>query len=322
MPTEKRLAGSPPPLGGYDADIIILCLNRLEDTLEAIGSALAQRGGEFHVTVLDQGSEPETIAAIARAHGGHPRFALHSAGKNLGVAGGRNLAAKLGHAGVIVALDNDATFRDDWVVARALKRFRRSPELGALGFAILTADGTAPDPGAWGYPKALLPRFRGQFDTTTFVGAGHAIRRAAWNAAGGYDSSLFFTWEEYDFCLAAIALGWRIAYDGTLAVLHKSSAEARVQWRGERMAWFVRNRLIIARKWGASRLGLVPRIGAYLLRGRQHGCAPQVWRGVEQAFGANIPAPRRMPDSMRRYISRNETRHRGGLMRQVVGLFS
>lgn len=320
MPTEKRLAGSPPPLGGYDADIIILCLDRRDDTLAAIASALGQRGGEFHITVLDQGSEPETITAISRAFGTHPRFALYSAGQNLGVAGGRNLAAGLGHASVIVALDNDATFRDDWVVAGALKRLRRAPDLGALAFAILTADGTGPDHGAWGYPKSLLPRFRERFDTTTFVGAGHAIRRAAWSAAGGYDASLFFTWEEYDFCLAAIALGWRIAYDGTLAVLHKSSTEARVQWSGERMAWFVRNRLIIARKWGASRLGLVPRIGAYLLRGRRHGCAPQVWRGVKQAFGVSIPAPRQMPDAMRRYISRNETLHRGGKIRQLIDL--
>lgn len=320
MPTEKRLAGSLPPLGGYDADIIILCLNRLDDTLAAIASALAQRGGEFHVTVLDQGSEPETITAIARAYGGHPRFSLYSAGQNLGVAGGRNLAAALGHAPIIVALDNDAAFRDDWVVANALKRFRRAPDLGALAFAILTADGSGPDLNAWGYPKSLLPRFKERFDTTTFVGAGHAIRRAAWSAAGGYDTSLFFTWEEYDFCLAAIALGWRIAYDGSLAVLHKSTVEARVQWSGERMAWFVRNRLIIARKWGASRLGLLPRIGAYWLRGQRQGCAEQVWQGVEEAFAAAIPAAHKMPAAMRRYINRNETRHRGGAIRQLIDL--
>ncbi len=87
------------------------------------------------------------------------------------------------------------------------------------------------------------------------------------------------------------------------------------------MAYFVRNRLIIARKWGASWLALAPRIGAYLLRGRLSSCAPQVWRGVEQAFGAEISAPRRMPEAMRRYISRNETRHRGTLLQQFVGLF-
>ena len=321
MPTEpakpKRLAGAPPPLQGYDADIIILCLERLPDTLAAIASALGQRGGEFHVTVLDQGSAPETLTAIARAFGGHSRFALHSAGRNLGVAGGRNLAAALGHGQIIVALDNDAAFADEFVVANALRAFRRAPDLGALGFAILAADGTQPDTGSWGYPKGLLPRYRERFDTTTFVGAGHAIRRAAWTAAGGYDPDLFFTWEEYDFCLAAIALGWRVAYDGTLAVIHKVSPEARVQWQGGRMALFVRNRLLIARKWSASPLALAPRIGAYLLRGALTGCAAQVWRGVRAAFAANIAAPRRMPAAMRRYIRRNETRHRGSWLQRL-----
>jgi hypothetical protein len=33
----------------------------------------------------------------------------------------------------------------------------------------------------------------------TFVGAGHAIQRVAWEQASGYDDSLFFCWEEYDF---------------------------------------------------------------------------------------------------------------------------
>jgi len=41
----RRTAGSPPPLGDYDADIIILALNRLEDTVAAIDSALRPYGG-------------------------------------------------------------------------------------------------------------------------------------------------------------------------------------------------------------------------------------------------------------------------------------
>ena len=97
-------------------------------------------------------------------------------------------------------------------------RFNQQPDLGALGFNILSADGVTPDTFSWGYPAPLLTRFRERFDTTTFVGAGHAIRRVTWDLVGGYDPSFFFTWEEYDFCLAAIALNWRIAYDGTLAV--------------------------------------------------------------------------------------------------------
>ena len=101
---------------------------------------------------------------------------------------------------------------------------------------------------SWGYPTSLLPRAGESFDTVTFVGAGHAIRRAAWD---GYDEALFFCWEEFDFCLRAIERGWRIRYRGDIAVRHKVSPEQRVAWSGTRWFHFVRNRLYIERKWGA-----------------------------------------------------------------------
>ncbi len=46
---------------------------------------------------------------------------------------------------------------------------------------------------------------------------------AAWEQAGGYDAKLFFCWEEFDFCLRAIALGWRIRYRGDIVIRHKVS---------------------------------------------------------------------------------------------------
>ena len=63
----RLIAGSRPPIEAYDADIIILSLNRLAETIEAIQSALAQRGVAFHVTVLDQGSAPEIRQGAGKA---------------------------------------------------------------------------------------------------------------------------------------------------------------------------------------------------------------------------------------------------------------
>ncbi|WP_297493193.1 glycosyltransferase family 2 protein [Acidocella sp.] len=309
---ELRLsAGSPPPLDGYDADIIILSLDRLEETIEAIKSALQQRGGTIHVTVLDQGSSPEMLRELRHQFSRHPHFSLYESGRNLGVPGGRTAAAGYGHGQFIVALDNDAVFETPWVVAKALRLFRQTPDLAAIGFNILAADGKQPDMTSWGYPKAMLPRYRDSFDTTTFVGAGHAIRRSAWTAAGGYDPSLFFTWEEYDFCLKVIALNWRITYAGSLAVIHKVSPEARISWNSQRMRYFVRNRLIIGRKWGSSWLALTPRIAGYLMKAARLGCIRAAWNGVKDAHGYTPAAPRRMSRAMRRYISHNETKLRG-----------
>ncbi len=313
----RRIVGSPPPLGGYDADIIILSFNRPRETHEAITSALRQRGGAFHVTVLDQGSEPEMLRDLTRAFSKSPHFALYDTGRNLGVAGGRNLATALGHGQIIVALDNDATFESNWIVARAHQTFLQNPDLGALGFNILAMDGKHPDLSSWGYPKPLLKLNGKRFDTTTFVGAGHAIRRVTWNAVGGYDTDFFFAWEEYDFCLAAIALNWRIAYDGRLAVIHKVAAEARIGWTARRMTYFVRNRLIIGRKWGQSWLGLTPRIAGYLIKARLHGCLDAALLGVKAALAADTPRQHDMSKAMRRYIHNNETRHRGSWLNRL-----
>jgi GT2 family glycosyltransferase len=310
-PPLRRTAGSPPPLDAYDADIIILSLNRQEDTIEAINSALEQRGGIFHVTVLDQGSSPDMVRQLRRQFANQSDFALYEASSNLGVPGGRATAAALGHGQFIISLDNDAVFATPWIVAKALRLFRLSPDVAAIGFNILAADGKQPDLNSWGYPKAMLPRFKESFDTTTFVGAGHAIRRSAWAAAGGYDSSLFFTWEEYDFCLKAIALNWRITYAGALSVIHKISPEARVAWSSQRMCYFVRNRLIIGRKWGASWLALTPRILGYLLKAAHSGCLAGAWSGVKAAYSTAPPTRRRMTKTMRLYIRRNETNRRG-----------
>ena len=305
-----RTAGSPPPLGSYDADIIILTLNRQHDTIEAINSALGQRGGSFHVTVLDQGSSPDMLRELRKLFAHRPNFALYESKTNLGVPGGRTASTALGHGQIIVALDNDAIFATPWVTANAVRLLHRSPDIAAIGFNILAADGIHPDQTSWGYPKALLPRFKDHFDTTTFVGAGHAIRRAAWVAAGGYGSSLFFTWEDYDFCLRAIALNWRIIYAGSLPIIHKVSPEARLCWNDQRMQYFMRNRLIIGRKWGVSWLALSPLILGYLIRAKRLGCLQAAWNGIKAACNSTTPR-QTMPKAMRSYIHRNETKQHG-----------
>jgi len=310
-----------PPVGDYDADVLILALDRVEETVAAIASALAQTGVSRHVVVVDQGSCPAALARIAAAVAGRADVTLASAGGNLGVAAGRNLAASLGHGRVVVALDNDAEFADATTLARAVAVLDAAPELGAIGFRIVLHASGADDLSSWGYPLALLPRAGEVFDAATFVGAGHAIRRAAWEVAGGYDPLLFFCWEELDFCLRAVAAGWRVQYRGDLVVRHKVSAERRMTWSGERWYYSVRNRIYIARKWNAGWVELLPRIAAYFVKGLRNRLLWQTLRGV--AVAARMPvAPRPMPAAMRRYLAQHDRAHRGGwrvrLRREVL----
>ena len=191
--------------GDYDADVLILALDRVAETLAAIASARAQTGVRRRVIVVDQGSRPENFSRLSASVAGCADVTLLRTEENLGVAGGRNFAAAQGRARVIVALDNDAEFFDAHTLARAVAALEAEPDLAALGFRIVTHATGTDDLSSWGYPRALLPHSTESFDTATFVGAGHAIRRQAWEQVGGYDSRLFFCWEEFDFSLAAIA---------------------------------------------------------------------------------------------------------------------
>ncbi len=306
------------PADGYDADIVILALNRPEETLQAIASALAQEGCRRHLVVLDQGSAPDTLARFAQAIAGRADATLIASDRNLGVAAGRNLASAFGHGRILIGLDNDAVFADAGTADRAVAAFAASADLGAIGFHIVTHDTGEEDLSSWGYPSALLARAGGAFDAVTFVGAGHAIRRAAWDAAGGYDPALFFCWEEYDFCLRAIEAGWRIRYQGDIVVRHRVAREARVSWNGTRWFYFIRNRLYIGHKTGAGPIELAARFAVYALRSLRQGQFAQALRALPAAMRLAARAPRRrLSAATLAYLRRNDAAHRARKLAQL-----
>lgn len=306
------------PSSPYDADIIILSLDRTADTLAAIASALAQTGLTRRVIVVDQGSQPAHLARLRRVVANHPDVVLACLAENLGVAGGRNHAAGLGQGRVIIGLDNDAVFAGTTTAAQAVAALDAEDTLAAIGLRILTYQDRADDLSSWGYPPALLPRAGTTFTATTFVGAGHAIRRAAWDDLGGYDSRLFFCWEEFDFCLRAIARGWVIRYRGDIEIRHKVSPEARQSWSDRRWFFFVRNRLYIARKYGTPWLALLPRGAGYVLRGLCNGLGLVTLRAIVAAIRMQSGLPRtQLPAPVRAYLARHDTAYRGGLWQRL-----
>jgi GT2 family glycosyltransferase len=303
------------PPGEYDVDVVILALDRADETIAAIHSALSQTGVSRHVVIVDQGSGPETLDRFAEVVRGRDDTTLIAAGSNLGVPGGRNLGTAFGHGSIVVGLDNDAELDQPDTLARIAAAFGDDLDLGALGCRIVIHQTGDDDMSSWGYPTALLPRSRETFETATFVGAGHAIRREAWNDAGGYDALLFFCWEEYDFCLRAIARFWRIRYRGDIVVRHKVSPERRVAWSGDRWFHYVRNRIYIGRKSGQSWVALLPRMLAYCAKSARNGCLRDRPRALWAAFRMSRTAPRHnLPPVAQDYLYRTDTIWRGGLL--------
>jgi GT2 family glycosyltransferase len=313
------IAGRLPAAPGYDADIIILCLDRPDETEAAIRSALAQTGLSRHVIVLDQGSGPDNLSRFAQLVDGREDAVLVAAGSNLGVAGGRNRASDLGRGAALIALDNDAIFADRETAARAVALLGREPDCAVIAFRILNADGSADDAEAWGFPKALLARSTERFRCATFVGAGHAIRRQAWTVLGGYDPQLSFTWEEFDFALRAINQGWQLLYAGDIAVHHKRAISLRSEWHKTRWFLYVRNRLYIARKCRTAPSALAVRALAYAVRSVRIGLPHQGINGIRAGFAMPLPTPRiGLGPAARRYLKETDGRWRGGLWQRLT----
>jgi GT2 family glycosyltransferase len=311
-----HLAGaSGAPDGGYDADVVILSLDRPQEAEAAIRSALSQTGVSRHVFIVDQGSQAGTLARLVAVVAGRNDATLVGLGCNRGVAGGRNFGTLLGHGRVIVGLDNDAEFADAHTLAHMVEALDCDPTIAAIGCRIVLHATAMDDLSSWGYPVSLLGRAGEAFDAVTFVGAGHAISRAAWDACGGYDEALFFCWEEFDFCLRAIAAGWHIRYRGDIAIRHKVSPDRRCAWSGTRWFHFVRNRLYIERKWGRSWPSLAPRIVGYLVKGARNAALRQTLQALGAAVSMSTGvAHRHMSAGARSYLRAADGVHRGSLL--------
>jgi GT2 family glycosyltransferase len=263
-------------------DVIILSWNRVEDTLAAIASAAAQEDVDLKILIVDQGSEPQNLARVEAAVGQLPCARLLRLSRNVGVPGGRNLAAAMGNAPTIVALDSDAEFADPRVLSRAAQLLEARTDLCAIGFAVINYFSGETDWSSWDYPNHCSPDR--EFMATRFVGAGHAIRRHTFEAVGAYDERLMFCGEELDVCYRMLNLGQRIAYVPSLAVLHKVTQEQRVFWEGGRYFQTVRNALYTLYKFRTGWLRLVVAASAFLLRGMRNGIGMHAVRGMFAAI--------------------------------------
>jgi GT2 family glycosyltransferase len=110
--------------------IVMLSFNQREMTLECLESVLAMSGPRFDVLVWDNGSSDGTVEAIAQRF---PAAHAHAHPENLGVAGGRNAAAKLAKERLspthLLFLDNDMEVEPGFV-AGLLAPFADGPDVG------------------------------------------------------------------------------------------------------------------------------------------------------------------------------------------------
>ncbi len=304
----------------YNADVVILALNRPQLTIEAAQSALSQVDVDVTVWIIDQGSELDSLALLRSFADVNKTVHLEELQENIGVAAGRNFGMSLGTADYIVSLDDDAEFENSLTLANAIEIMTGEPSLAVLTTRLINSFTGKDDYAYWAFARQLLERREETFFVTRFVGAGHIIRRTCLDEVEGYDERLFFYWEELDLAYQFINQGYRIIYAGSVRILHKhdSHQPAWLKWEGERYYYYVRNALILDYKFYCSRLRLIPLAIGYTIKGVKNHVLNHALRGVFDAVGmARQTTCNRLSQAAREYIQAHDVVHRGGVIGRI-----
>jgi len=221
-PDPGSTAGGNPPLVSY----LIITRQRPHDLLECLHSVAGQNWPHKQIVVVINGPDPETEAALAGFEPGCALTVLRS-DWNRGVSGGRNLALSGAEGEILITLDDDALLTDPEATGAVVARFASNPELGILAFRIVHhADGSLQRAALPARDKSRDPEH--EFETTWYIGAGHAIRAAVHETVGPYRDYSPWGHEELDFAFRTLEAEYRIFYFPSVEVRHKISPEGRI----------------------------------------------------------------------------------------------
>ncbi|HEX6634057.1 MAG TPA: glycosyltransferase family 2 protein [Usitatibacter sp.] len=168
--------------------------------------------------IQDNGDDPATTEAIAglanaSAASAFARIEVHASGANVGYGRAHNAALARGEAPFALVLNQDCVL-----------------EPGVLERLVDAAIASPADVAAWElrqvpyeHPKAYDPA---TLETSWVSGAAFLVRRAAFEAVGGFDPRIFMYGEDVDLSWRLRAAGWRLAYQPKLAVVHETYREA------------------------------------------------------------------------------------------------
>jgi GT2 family glycosyltransferase len=212
--------------------IVVLNWNSRPTVFEAAASALAQRGVQVELLIVDNGSIDGSLEEL-RAR--FPTARLLPLGENTGFTGGMNAGTDASTGEFVVWQNADLVFADNYC-ARAVAIMRAEPDVGAVGGLVRRlVDGRRTEQfDAAGY--TLRANHRPRFlplelaqDVVGVSGSCPIFRRDALESlrqSVGYvlDPWYFTYGEDIDVMLRLNLAGWRIRYAPDMFAWHVRSA--------------------------------------------------------------------------------------------------
>lgn len=248
---------------GRTLDVVIVNYRTPDMTGDAINHLHASHmhGRCLRTWVVDNGSRDGSVAALRQMF---PQLTLIQSSRNLGFAGGNNLAlaeiltserAQDRNSAFVLLLNSDVLVPPD-AVQKCLDFMDAHPDAGVVGPRVLLPDGSldlacrrgfpTPSNAFWKltglskrYPQS--PRFAGYNltylpeDETVEVdsvgGAFMLLRMSAIDQVGLLDERFFMYGEDLDWAYRIKSAGWNVYYYPEAVVTHLKSASARRQSR-------------------------------------------------------------------------------------------
>jgi GT2 family glycosyltransferase len=211
----------PLPVHRFSVSIVIPTKNRKDQLRETICSALNQTV-QCEIIVIDDGSTDDTEKMIRKEF---PRVVYEKRDVSGGPTACRNRGAEIADGEFLVTLDDDCVFCEPTSLEKALEWFDL-PEIAAvtLPFVNVRQDHVL---------RTAAPARDQRYATLDFYGGMVVFRRDHFLAVGGYRTSYFMHWEEYDLAVRLLQAGFLIRNGETETVHHYESAvrDAKKLWR-------------------------------------------------------------------------------------------
>jgi GT2 family glycosyltransferase len=237
-----------------DISVAVVNWNRREYLRACLTSLAGQRGAQFEVIVVDNGSS-DGSAEMARSEFG-VRVIANAA--NLGFCAANNQAFGAARGEFIALLNNDAEAAPDFL-ANLRQAFDAAPDIGMAAAKVLVWE----DPrridkvGHLIYPDGQnRGRGTGEIDSGQFDrieeclwpdGCAAMYRKAMLDAIGGFDEDFFMFGDDAELGLRARIAGWHCLYVPSAVVRHHRGASLGVG-STERIFLIERNRVLLAAK--------------------------------------------------------------------------
>lgn len=238
--------------------IITVNYNQTEVTISLLESLRNISYKNIEVFVVDNASKENPSAAIKELF---PEVNVILSEKNLGFAGGNNLAIRQAKGEYIMLLNNDTEVSPGFL-GPLLEVMKTNKKVGICSSKLyfyshpdtIQYAGSSPlhpikiQSFAYGYGQKDVGQFNETKETALAHGAAMLVRSEAIKKAGEMPEEYFLYYEEIDWCEKIKKAGYNIVFVPSSVVMHKESISIGKQSYIQ-VYYKTRNRILLARKW-------------------------------------------------------------------------